>query len=94
MLSDYKTVKEIINDSDEFKKFRTAVEGYEVLAKIPEIFPELNAFLNAKKVEGKTLFIRVNNSVMRSELSLNRNKIIDKINKHFNKKIIENIRFI
>ncbi len=94
MLNDIKSVNDIIKNAKEFDKFRYAVESFDVLEKMEEIFPEIKAFVIPKKVEGKTLFIRVTNSVMRSELSINRNKMIEKINKFFKKEVITNIKFI
>lgn len=94
MHSEYKSVNEVIKKSKELAKFRKAVEGYDVVGKMDEIFPEISSFITPRKVENQTLFIRVDNSVMRSELSLNRNKMIEKINKYFDKEIIKNIRFI
>lgn len=94
MHSEYKSVDEVIKESAEFQKFRTAVEGFEVLEKMEEIFPEISSFFTAKKVENKVLFIRVENSVMRSELYLNKAKMIEKINKYFKKNLVKDIRFI
>ena len=94
MHNEYKSVNEVINESAELKKFRTAVEGFEVLGKMNEIFPEISSFVTAKKIENSTLFIRVENSVMRSELYLNKAKMIEKINKYFKKKLVKDIRFI
>ncbi|RMD50685.1 MAG: DUF721 domain-containing protein [Ignavibacteria bacterium] len=94
MHNEIKSVKDVLSNSDEFSKFRTAVEGFDVLENIYKIFPELKSFIVPKKIEKKTLFIRVNNSVMRSELTINRDKMKNKINKFFNKEIVKEIRFI
>jgi hypothetical protein len=94
MHSEFKSVSEVIKHADELNKFRTAVEGFDVIGKMEEIFPGISSFVTPKRVDHKTLFIRVENSVMRSELSLNREKMIKKINGFFKKEIITSIRFI
>ena len=78
----------------EFEKINAAIEENEVVEKFAEIFHDLKKIAKAKKINNKTLFLRVENAVWRSELNLNKNAIIKKINERFGKEIVKTIRFI
>jgi hypothetical protein len=64
------------------------------VAEFEKIFPELKMIAQAVKVDKQILFLRVENSVWKSELNFKKNLIADKINKHFNQQIIKSIRFL
>ncbi len=93
MHSDFKQIGEIFND-DAFEKVREVVSQTEVVEKFVEIFPEFKKIAKAKKVRNGILFLRVENSVWRNELHLNKAIMIERINKYVNKKVINNIKFI
>jgi hypothetical protein len=93
MHSDFKQISDIINDSA-FEKMRKVVSENEVVEEFYEIFPEFKKIAKPKKVGNGILFLRVENSVWRSELNLQKAIIIKKVNKHFNKTVIKNIKFI
>jgi len=46
------------------------------------------------EIEKRSLFIKVENSVWRNELNLQRRIIIEKINKYFDKDVVQTIKFI
>ncbi len=89
-----KSVGEIISESKELERFRNAVEGFNVVKEFKEIFPELKKVVRPRKVENGTLFLRVEDSVWRSELNMKKHLIIKKINSFYDKKIIKQIRFL
>jgi len=93
-MNNYKSLSEILEKEKTFEKFKTAVDGYSVVDDFYQVFPELRKVAKAKKFEGEILFIHAENSVWRSELNLHKEKMILKINKHFGKSIIKNIKFI
>ena len=93
-MSTAKILSEIINNTKSFEKLRNSVDGYRVVDKFYDVFPELKKVAEAKRFDGRTLFIRVENSVWRSELNINKETMIKKINKYINKEIIKNIKFI
>ncbi len=93
MPDNFKQIGDVFNE-DAFNKIREVVSQNEVVEKFGEIFPEFKKIARAKKVRNGILFLRVENSVWRSELHLNKSIMIEKVNKHFEKKVISNIKFI
>ncbi len=93
MPNSFKQIGEIINDNA-FEKVREVVSQNEVVEEFHKIFPEFKKIVLPKKVRNSILFLRVENSVWRSELNLQKAVIIKKVNKHFNKTVIKNIKFI
>jgi hypothetical protein len=93
-MSKIKSVGQILGEAKEFEKIRTTVENTSVVKEFKNIFPEFKKVAKPKRVQSKTLLLRVEDSVWRNELNINKRKIVEKINKHFGKEIIKNIRFI
>ncbi len=89
----FASIDEILKQK-EFEKINEIIEENEAVEKFAEIFPDLKKIAKAKKINNKTLFLRVENAVWRSELNLNKNAIIKKINERFGKEIVKTIRFI
>ncbi|MFH1197954.1 MAG: DUF721 domain-containing protein [bacterium] len=92
-LSSFKSFADVFSHEREFEKMRHAIEEYDVVEKFKEIFPDLKSVAKPVKAEKATLFLRVENSVWRSELNIRRSLMIEKINKFFSKKIITAIKF-
>lgn len=93
-MNKFKSISEIMDQEKQFAKFKTAIDGYTVVDEFYNVFPELKKIAKAKKFESNILFLYVENSVWRSELNINKEIMISKINKFFGKKIIKNIKFI
>ncbi len=93
-MSKIKSVGEVLGEAKEFEKIRTTVRNYSVVKDFKKIFPEFKKVVKPKKVQSKTLFLRVEDSVWRNELNINKRKIVEKINEHYGQEIINNIRFI
>jgi hypothetical protein len=94
MYDSFKNLNEILSGEKEFDKFRTAISSYEVIERFSEIFPELNKIIVPVKIVKSVLFLRVDNSVWRSELNFRREILIKKINVFFKKEIVKSIKFI
>ena len=94
MPDDFKSLTDILGKEKAFEKVRKAAKEYDVIEKFVEIFPDLKKVAEAVKIENGVLFLRVENSVWRSELKFRQTNLIDKINKKFNEKIIKTVRFI
>jgi hypothetical protein len=90
----YKSLYEVINNEAEFDTIRKKAKEYEIIEKFKEIFPELKKIVEAKRIEKGKLFLRVENSVWRSELNFKQELMITKINKYFNEEVINRIKFI
>ncbi len=93
-MNEIKSIAEVMNEAKELERFRTAVSGSRVLSEFKKIFPELKKVARPRKVENGTLFLRVEDSVWRSELNLRKHLMIEKINSHYEKKIVKQIRFL
>jgi len=92
--SSFKTIDEVIGSEKEFSNLRETIKNYDVIETFAKIFPELSPIAKAIKLENKILFLRVENSVWRSELNFGKNLIVEKINRHYNEQIIKTIRFL
>ena len=93
-LSSFKTVEEILNTEKEFINLRESLKNYKIVDEFEKMFPDLKIIAEAVKVETNVLYLRVENSVWKSELNFNKNLIIEKINKHYNQSIIKTIKFL
>ena len=91
--------KKIVSLTDVFAKdkslsnLRLTIGEYEVITEFENIFPNFKNSVKAVNVKSGTLHLSVENSVLKSELHLQRKLMIEKINKHFNKKVLVNIKF-
>ncbi|MBN1638564.1 MAG: DUF721 domain-containing protein [Ignavibacteriales bacterium] len=90
----YKSIAEVFQKEKEFKKFREILKENEILEAFGILFPDLKKIAKPIKIEKNNLFLRVENSVWRSELHLKQKMIIEKVNEHFNKIIIKSIKFV
>ena len=92
--SNFRSLSDIIYKEKAFNKIVNKVKEQEVVHSFSKIFPELDKVAKAIKVDRKTLFLRVENSVWRSELNLRQDAIIKKIKNRLDKSEIEKIKFI
>jgi hypothetical protein len=86
-------LSDIISNKPEFEGLLKRIKETEILDNFLEIFPDLGKVAKALKVDKKTLFLKVENSVWRSELKLSESVIIEKINIFFKEERIKYIRF-
>lgn len=91
---DFKSVSDILNNDSAFSGFRKVAKENDVLEEYYNIFPDLKNVSEPVKVSKGILFLRIENSVWKSELNLRRNIIIERINKHFESEVISSIRFL
>ena len=94
MHNGFKNINEIISGEKDFDKFRNAISELEVIEKFFEIFPEFKKVIDPVKVSKSVLFLRVDNSVWRSEINFRKELLIKKINNHFKKDLVKSIKFI
>jgi hypothetical protein len=86
-------LSDIINTTPEFDGLRKKLKETEVVEGFIEIFPDLGKIVKALKVDKKTLFLKVENSVWRSELKFSESVIVEKINTFFKEERIKYIKF-
>lgn len=94
MSKNFKSLTDILNKEKEFDNFRKKVKELDVINDFEKIFPELSKTVKAKNVNNGVIFLKVENSVLRSELFRNKELFVEKINKHFNQKIIVDAKFL
>jgi hypothetical protein len=92
--SSFRTLDEVLNTEKEFSNLKETIKNYDIVETFAKIFPELSAIAQAVKVDKKVLFIRVENSVWRSELNFRKTLIVEKVNRYFNEQIIKTIKFL
>lgn len=92
--SSFRTIDDVLKKEAEFTNLRESLKNYNIVDEFEKIFPELKPIAQAIKVEKQILFLRVENSVWKSELNLRKNLIAEKINKHFNGLVIKTIKFL
>jgi hypothetical protein len=90
----FKSLTEIIETDKEFEKLKESLKRFDVVNQFENIFPELTLIAKAIKVDKQTLFLKVDNSVWKSELNLQKNILIKKINNYFKEEIIKTIKFL
>ena len=90
----FKSMSEIIYKENAFKQLVKKAKEQEVVDKFEEIFPELANVVKAVKYENKTLYLRVENSVWRSELNIKQEAIKKKIEKTITTIKVEKLKFI
>lgn len=90
----FKSLSEIFNSDPGLLKIRDSVKRFDVVDDFGKIFPDLAKIAEPVKTERSILFLRVENSVWRSELRFMEKVIADKINKYYNEERIKGIRFI
>ncbi len=94
MPNNFKSISEIIHREKAFSKVIEKSRQQEVIDKFYVIFPELKKIAEVIRVDKEILFLRVENSVWRSELNLNRESLINKLNNQLEDKVINKIKFI
>ena len=93
MPNTFKKLGDVLSKDEAFTNFRASVKESEVVIEFNNIFPELSKTVQANNVNKKTLYLIVENSVLRSELFLKKSLMIEKINNYFNQKIIVDVKF-
>jgi hypothetical protein len=90
----FRSISDILFKEKDFRKMVTKAKEEEVVIKFSEIFPELSSIAQAIKFNRNILYLKVENSVWRSELNLKQAAMIGKIQKSIKDISIEKIKFI
>lgn len=81
-------------NSEGMEKIREVSLKYKVVEEFLELFPEFKEFVEPVKLNKKVLSLRVENSVMRSELNLRQEALKEKINNYYKKEVVTSIKFV
>lgn len=85
---------EILKTNPGLAKIHEIIKESDVVNEFGKILPDIVKIASAVKVEKKTLFLRVEDSVWRNELRHKENIILEKVNKYFNENRINKVKFI
>ncbi len=89
----FKRIGDILNENPGLAPIRKIIKQSDVIIGFYDIFPELKKVVKPVKVEKQTLFIKVENSILRSELRFQENLIVSKVNNYFKEERIKGIKF-
>jgi hypothetical protein len=89
----FKSIADILKEDPGLASVRKIIKQSEVVLQFFKIFPEIKKVVIPLKVEKKILILKVDNSILRSELKFKEVLMVEKINKYFNEEIIKGIRF-
>ena len=90
----FRSISDIIHNDKDFRKMVVKAKEEDIVIRFSEIFPELSQIATAVKFNRKILFLRVENSVWRSELNLKQTAMLSKIKANFENIAIDKIKFI
>jgi hypothetical protein len=93
MLEGFRSLADILNKEPGLETVRKIIKQSDVVSDFHKVFPDLKKLVKALKVDNKILFLKVENSVLRSELKFKEVLIVQKINKYFKEERIKGIRF-
>ena len=94
MHSSFISLKEIFRRERSLSALRELVDSSDVVVKFHEIFPNLEKIVMPLSCEKKVLKLKVENPAWRNELKFKESEMIVKVNKFFNEKRVNHIRFI
>jgi Dna[CI] antecedent, DciA len=89
----FKSLSDVILKDAAFSKFRHSVKENNVVVEFEKIFPKLSKTVIASNVNKGILYLIVDNSVLRNEISLNKSLMIERITKYFNQQLIVDVKF-
>lgn len=93
MPDNFKSIADIFKEDPGLASVRKIIRQSDVVLEFFNIFPEIKKVVTPLKVEKKILILKVENSILRSELKFKETLMVEKINKYFNEEIIKGIRF-
>ena len=75
-------------------KIKNSIKDYDVVNNFYEIFKDFEKIAVPVKVKNSVLYLKVENSVWRSELKIKEQNIIEKINKYLKEERIKKLKFV
>ncbi len=89
----FKSLKVVYISDPNLKNVRKIVKSSDVILDFLKIFPDWEKVVTPVRVDKMFLKLRVENSVLRSELKFKEKKIVDKINQFYNEERVKGIKF-
>jgi hypothetical protein len=88
------SLKEALDTNPGLTGVRKTIKQSGVVEKFFSVFPEMQKVVEPVNVIREVLLLKVESSVLRSELKFNQTLMIEKINKFFNEERVRSIRFV
>jgi Dna[CI] antecedent, DciA len=88
------SLADAIEKEPSLNSLKKSIKDFDVIAKFYEIFNDLEKIAEPVKIQNKTLFLRVENSVWRSEIKFKEQAIVAKINNYLKSSVINKIKFV
>ena len=94
MRNGFLSLGEIINNEPSLSGLRNIIKKSDVIIDFNKIFPNMDKMVSPVKVIKKTLYLKAENSICRSELKFKEQIMINKINNYYKEERISSIRFL
>lgn len=88
------SIGEAIDNEPSLSKIKNSIKDYDIITNFYDIFKDFEKIAVPIKVKNKVLFLRVENSVWRSELKFKEQNIVENINKYLEEERINKIKFV
>ena len=75
-------------------KLKNSIKDYDIVTNFYEIFKDFEKIAVPVKVKNSVLYLKVENSVWRSELKIKEQNIIEKINQYLKEERIKKLKFV
>jgi len=89
----FKSLKDIFITDPDLGSIRKIVKSSDVVLDFYKIFPDIEKVVVPLSVDKMFLKLRVENSVLRSELKFKEKEIVDKINLYYDEERVKGIKF-
>lgn len=89
----FKSLKDVFITNPDLGSIRKIVKSSDVVLDFYKIFPDIEKVVVPLSVDKMFLKLRVENSVLRSELKFKEKEIVDKINMYYNEERVKGIKF-
>lgn len=93
MHNKFKSLKDVFVSDPGLGNVRKLVKSSDVVIDFHKVFPDLEKLVIPIKIEKMFLKLRVENSVLRSELKFRESEMVDKINHFYNEERVKGIKF-
>jgi hypothetical protein len=89
----FKSLKDVFITDPDLGSIRKIVKSSDVVIDFYKIFPDIEKVVVPLNIDKMFLKLRVENSVLRSELKFKEKEIVDKINMYYNEERVKGIKF-
>jgi hypothetical protein len=89
----FKSLKDVFITDPDLGSIRKIIKSSDVVLDFYKIFPDIEKVVVPLSVDKMFLKLRVENSVLRSELKFKEKEIVDKINMYYNEERVKGIKF-